>query len=437
MTTCTTANSRSPPVSFVGLCMQYLLLLRIVTLGSQLAAVAVAHYLLQISPPIVPVAGVIAALSTLTLLGWRNAGLPVSDRAILVQLLVDVFGLTALLLFTGGSVNPFASLLLLPVIVAAAMLRSGYTWLIAATSASCYSVLMFIHVHPLFIHVHPPQWSHVEPSFTVHIWGMWFGFLISAAVVAYFVARMGATLRAHDRELAMSREKSLQANQALALGTLATGTAHELGTPLATMAVLTKEMEHDRQDVPGLTDQLRLLRDQINRCKEILSRMAARAGQARADAGRQLPLDRYLEEVLAEWRDLRPDVSLQVNWSGARPAPRIIADRTLTQAIINVLNNAADASAEAVELDARWDLDRLEIEIRDRGAGLPAALREHIGEPFVTTKSAGQGLGLGLYLARTTLDRLGGHLELSDRATAGVSARIALPLSTLTAVGHA
>ncbi len=260
---------------------------------------------------------------------------------------------------------------------------------------------------------------------------MWLGFLLSAAVVAYFVTKMGATLRAHDRELAEARENALQANQMVVLGTLAAGTAHELGTPLATMAVLAREIGEDYTEEPELTERIRVLRGQVSRCKEILSRMAERAGQAQADAGRQLPLDHYLEEILAEWRKLHPETPLQTQCAGSQPVPRILADRTVTQAITNVLNNAADAARHAVEFDARWEPALLQIEVRDDGDGLPKSLREHIGKPFVTTKKAGRGMGLGLYLAQSTLQRLGGSLQLFERATKGVTVKIELPLTSL------
>ncbi len=426
-------NSETPPASntgdsaFTGLCLQYLLLLRLCTLAGQIAAIVVAHYFLALTPPLLPVALVIGALAVFTLLSWRviKSGRLVSERAMLLQLMVDVFGLAALLFFTGGSANPFSPLLLLPVIVSAAVLQPSLTWLIAAEAVASYTALMFIHVHP------SPQWGHAEDGFQVHLWGMWFGFLLSAAVVAYFVARMGQTLRNHERELGRVREKALQANQVVALGTLAAGTAHELGTPLATMAIVTKELEHEHGSTPELTEPLKVLRHQIDRCKEILARMAARAGQAQAHGGRPMPLDAYLSEVIKEFRSLRPQAEFSSAIEGLSPAPRIVADRTLTQALINVLNNAADAANHKVTLSANWDSQELHIAVEDDGDGLPIKLKQHIGQPFVTTKPSGHGMGLGLYLARTTLEHLGGSLRLADAPQRGVRANIFLPLAGL------
>lgn len=419
----------APADPLTRLFLRYVLLLRTFAIGGQIAALVAAYYVLQITPPFIPVTLVILSLSIFTLFSWwrMKAGQSeaVLDRTIFSQLFVDILALAVLLYLTGGSVNPFVSLFLLPVTVAAATLRSSYTWWIASAAAICYTGLMFIHLPA-------PQWGYADHHhFAFHLWGMWFGFVLSAAVVAYFVARMGSMLRAHDQELARAREQALQANQLVALGTLAAGTAHQLGTPLATMAVLAKEMEREFSILPLLTQRLQLLREQINRCKEILSQMAIQAGQAKAEGGHLVTLDCYLEEVIAEWRGLRPEAAVKTQWDGPRPAPHIIADRALTQAILNVLNNAADASAKAVEMNAHWEGNQLLIEIHDDGPGLPASFRGHIGQPFFTTKPPGKGLGLGLYLTQKTLERLGGQLEFSEARKSGTCARIILPLTLL------
>ncbi len=416
------------------LCLQYLLLLRVIILGGQIAASIAANYILAVQPQAVPVLVVISGLGLFTLLSWRRlkSRPAVSERTILAQLLVDVCGLAALLLFTGGSANPFAPLLLLPVIVSAALLHPRYTWGIAAVAVLCYTGLMFVHVHPFYIEVHPPESGLEAHDFAIHLWGMWFGFLLSTTVVAYFVARMGDTLRRHDRELAEAREQALEATQLAALGSLAAGTAHELGTPLATIAILAKELEREYPGEPQLGKRLSRLREQVDRCKEILAGMAARAGEAQADAGRRLSVDRDLDEILAQWRRLHPGVVGHIRCTGPRPGPAIIADRTLGQAVLNVLNNAADAAKAAVAVECTWAQGQLEIEVRDDGPGIPPDIRAHIGQPFITTKAPGKGMGLGLYLARTTLERLGGKIQISEPG-AGVRVKISLALTPLLA----
>ncbi|MDE2088522.1 MAG: HAMP domain-containing histidine kinase, partial [Gammaproteobacteria bacterium] len=270
-------------------------------------------------------------------------------------------------------------------------------------------------------------------GFGLHIWGMWFGFFLSAGLIAYFVVRMGDTLRARDRALVRAREDTLHAERLLALGTLAAGTAHEFGTPLAAMAVLAKELQRDHAAMPALAAKLRVLRDQIERCKHILATMSASAGQLQAASGGGVLLNRYLEQTLEEWRATRPGVQLQSRCEGPQPVARIVAEQTLTQALLNILNNAADASPHCVEVEALWSERELTIEVRDRGQGVTPEVESQAGQAFFSTKAPGRGLGLGLFLAHTTINRLGGSVRLFNRDDGGACTRVILPLSPLLA----
>lgn len=418
-----------PSPEVARLCLQPLLALRVVAFGILLFVIVATDLAIDAPLPLAPLAAVILAVAGLTLWGWRAARERViTGRTLLVQLLADVCALAVLVWLTGGASNPFVSLLLLPVTVAAAALSTGATWVVTGAAVAAYTALMLL-----------PDGGHAHPGdtrFTLHLWGMWLGFVVSAGLVACFVARIGATLRARERALADARARALEADRALALGTLAAGTAHELGTPLATIAVLATELAEESADADQRR-RLAILREQVERCKQTLARMTANAGQAQADTGRRVALDEFLEEVIAECRRLRPDVQLRVDRHADGPAPPVVADRTLVQAVVNVLANAADASPEHVELHARWNAERLRIDVRDRGPGLAPALRGHAGEPFVTTKAPGRGLGLGLYLARAALARIGGSLELRDAPDRGVFAHIELPLAPLAAIGDA
>jgi two-component system sensor histidine kinase RegB len=234
-------------------------------------------------------------------------------------------------------------------------------------------------------------------------------------------------VRERDSLRASMREQSLRHERMLALGTFAAGAAHELGTPLATIAVLAKELQRtDERD----TQRLHLLREQIDRCKDILGSLAAAVGETRAEGGGACVLDQFLNDVIDRWRSAHPQVEAHVRMHGAVTAPLIVVDRTLGQALLNVLNNAADASTW-VAIDVRWDHVALVLEIRDQGAGFAPHVLEHVGEPFFTTKPPGSGMGLGLFLARSTLERLGGHLQLANRVEGGSVCRIDLPIEHL------
>ncbi len=296
----------------------------------------------------------------------------------------------------------------------------------AAVTASCYGLLFFFNLPLAGMHS-----GHDEAGFHLHLVGMWVNFVLSAGFIAFFVARMAQAIRSRDAELARQKENALRNERIVALGTLAAGAAHELGTPLSTMAVVLGDLAKDYADKPDLARDLITLRQQVETCKQTITRMVAAAGQARAEGGGAQPVDEFLRETLERWRLLRPSVSLTEQLSGSAPAPTILTEQTLQQAIVNLLNNAADASPESIELDCSWGRDRLRLEIRDRGAGLSDEAELRAGHGFFSTKPQGEGNGIGLLLARATLERLGGNLRLEGRADGGVCTLLELPLGRL------
>ena len=173
---------------------------------------------------------------------------------------------------------------------------------------------------------------------------MWVTFLVSAAIIAFFIGRMAEAIRARDAQLARQNEEALRSERIVALGTLAAGAAHELGTPLSTMAVVLGELANDHSSEPNLSADISMLRRQVDICKQTITRMISAAGQARAEGGRAEPLDQFLRETLERWRLVRPAVAVNERLIGSEPAPEILSEQTLRQAIMNLLNNAADAS---------------------------------------------------------------------------------------------
>lgn len=410
------------------LILKYLLLLRILAIGGQLFALAAMHWGLGMPLPWAPVAIVFSAMLLLTGWSWRKMrrDYDIRQREFMLQLLADIAALTVLIYFTGGAVNPFISLFILPIVFAAAAMPRRHTAAIATCTVLCYTGLMFFHVPFANGHLHI---SGVD----LHIWGMWYGFLVSAACVAVFVARISSALRERDSALASAREAALQAERAIALGTLAAGTAHELGTPLATMAVLAQDLETDLSGDERLRQPVALLRQQISRCKSILSQLAIGVGAVPADAGNCESVADFMEDLMADWRQLRPGIELRYLANGASGIPDIIADRTVRQAILNVLNNSADASATVIEVVAAWNQELITVEVKDDGTGIAAPILDRIGRETVTTKCEGEGLGIGLYLAHIAVQRLGGRVELNNLREGGTRARIELPLAPLRA----
>lgn len=406
--------------------LRRLVALRFIAVVGQIVAVCVAVNAFQVPLPVAPLAALIAMLLAVNVVtAWRlQRDWTVTEAELFVQLLVDVAALTGLLYLSGGSTNPFTLFFLMPITLTAAALPGGYTWMMAGATAACYSFLMFFYV-PL-----PHAHGHTGADFDLHVLGMWLGFVLSAGLIAYFVVRMSETLRARDAALAQLREDALRSERILALGTLATGAAHELGTPLSTLAVLAGDLD---ADLPAgeRRRKLTVMRDQVQRCKQILARLTESVGESPAVSGRGLPVADYLTELTTRWQALRPGVAVVTHTDGPRPGPAIVVDETLSQALTNLFNNAADVSPEQVELHAHWDARELVVEVCDRGPGLTEAVERMAGSAFFTTKAPGQGLGLGLFLARATAQRLGGSLALINRDHGGACARLALPLETI------
>jgi len=416
--------------------LKRLFVFRSAVIASELAAIGLAVYGLAVELPLHFMLSVIAVYALFNLMLWWRLHKSVSASAneFFLHLVVDVLALAALLYFAGGSSNPFVSLFLLPLVIVAATLPKRYVWGMAAVTLGCYSLLMLINV-PLTTgmagHDHGGHAGHTAPAadFSLHVLGMWFSFLLGVGLILFFVVSMAEALRQRDQKLAEAREKNLRDEHMVSLGTLAAGAAHELGTPLATMAVLTKEMEQEYRQQPELLENIIILRSQVDRCKATLGQISASAGQMKAESGHSEDVKSCLNHCISRWQELHPETSIEISLKGVEPAPTIVVDETLNQAVINVLNNAADASPESIELNAEWSAAELNLEIRDFGEGLSSAALEALGKPFFTTKKDGHGLGF--YLASEVVRRIGGEMNISNHAEGGALVTIRLPLQKL------
>ncbi len=400
--------------------LRRLLVLRNIAVAAQLTTLALVWKVLELELDWQPMLLTIAVLAAVNLLSWlrlRNITV-VSNSELFAQLSVDVIVLTVLLYYGGGSTNPFVSLYLLPLVIAAATLPGRYTWGMAAFTAACYSVLMVYYI-PL-----PHMHMAGESAFNIHVMGMWMGFVISAAVVAYFVVQMAQAVRSRDEMLARVREEILRNERIVALGTQAASAAHEMGTPLSTMAVVIGELQHDPAVIqPELRDSLAILDEQVRACKRILDKILANA----QDNGASSPqaVDELMAGLLNEWQLLRPTAQYHHSSYDVLPVPRIHVDVTLRAALMNLLNNAADASPQPIEIISSWDNSAFTLEIHDQGAGLSEDATLKAGSAFFTTKQ--EGRGLGLFLANATIERMGGTVRLYNRESGGATTELALP----------
>jgi len=408
--------------------LRRLVMIRMAAILGEAGLISGAAFALAMPLPLVPLYGVVGVHFLLNLLTWwrtRTAG-AVTSIEFFYQLCLDIIILLLLLYFAGGATNPFVSMLLLPLVVAAAILPRTLVLLIAGLVMLGYGLLMFIY-HPTVPHDGHGQ---IVADFGWHVTGMWFGFLLGVAMVVFFVLRMAESLRERDRILAEARERTLRDEHLVALGTLAAGAAHELGTPLSTMAVLSQDLEQEYgDDDPSLARRLAILRRQVDRCKETLSLISASSGQLRAESGHRIALDVFLDEIVNEWRQRHPAAVLVYRVAGDQPAPVVIAEQGLRQALITLLDNAAESSPHNIEMSCRWCASHLKLEVADRGEGMPKEFMARVGKVGFTTKP--EGHGLGLLLAHSIIQRLGGEVVVQEREGGGALICVELNLNKL------
>jgi len=363
-------------------------------------------------PAIVAVIAVTAAINAATL--WRlRQPRATDDTEFFLQLSIDLLALSALLFFSGGATNPLISLLLPLVAMAALSLPLAYVIALTLLAILAYSALMVYYL--------PLPLSDPIRGARLHLAGMWLTFAFSAALMAWLLLRTTAQIRRRDAALAAAREHALREERVLALGALAAGAAHELGTPLATMALLAGELDHEAGLSPEGREDLQTLQAQIRECKAILTTLAARAGVERAESARRLALDVWVKQVRERWRNLRPGAECRLEFAG-NIAPTIAADPTLEQAVINLLNNAARVMQKEITVIATWDAAEWRLEIRDDGPGFPPEVLAGAGhQPF---PAHNDGSGIGMLLSMAAIKRLGGELELYNPPEGGAVARI-------------
>ena len=399
-----------------------LTIVRGITWTGFLMAIIVGIELLAFDLPVTAVVSVVIAMGLLNIATWWRLGRPkaVSHGEYLSHLLADIAGLTLLFYFSGGSTNPFITYYLVPVTIAAATLPWRHAWIIAACAMAGYSFLMFYY-HPI------PQLGHIssEGPLSLHILGMWLNFGLSAGLVTFFIYKMAHALRSRDKALSRTREAALRNEQVLAVATQAAGTAHELGTPLSTMAVLLKEMQADATRDNALEEDIALLRQQVDICKSRLQHLVTSADRRRVAEPEVLDAEVWLAGVVQRWLVIRPDVSHRFDVAERRGRPWLAVDATLDQALTNLLNNAADANPEHIAIRLDWQDESVIIDIRDHGPGVAMSIADQLGDTFVSTKS--KGLGIGLFLTHATINRFGGGVSLYNHPEGGTLTEVTLP----------
>jgi two-component system sensor histidine kinase RegB len=409
--------------------LRWLLRLRWGALGGQILTILIVRFVMDLAIPIAPLAALLA-FDALTNALWhlirrRDPGAPVSDRAIGATMVLDVLVLSGLLYFTGGADNPFSFLYLVLISLAAVILTSTWTWALVALSLAASAILFFWH-RPLDLGE-----SHAA-HMRLHLRGMWIAFGVAAAFIVYFLRRVSRALAEREAELEVSRNLVARQERLAALATLAAGAAHELSTPLGTIALVAKELEREvaRLGSPDqLADDVRLVRAQVDRCRAILERMCVDAGEMRGEGFVPATVRELVDASLTgltTGSPIRAEIAPDLEGVSLR-----VPARAISEAIRGVLKNAQEASSPSgapVKLLVRRDDHAVAFAVEDRGPGMPAAVLDRVGEPFFTTKPIGQGMGLGLFLARAVLERVGGSLSFDSMVGRGTTAVLRVPL---------
>lgn len=395
--------------------LRRLLAARILLVAGEGLALAL---VVTLAPILLPMAAMLALLglhALLVLLQARAVAIGDASRlGVFLHLLGDAALIAALVYLSGGYANPFISLLLLPLVLTAALLPASLAWVMTGVVALLYTLLM-THYHPLRLDMTD------RAAGDLHLKGMWLSFLFTAALVAAFVARLQADLRARDRALAEAREAALRDEQLFALGMQAAAAAHDLATPLSTLGLELESLRSEYANDDDLAPTLAAMTGQTARMRAVLDRLRAFAARTRAEPLPWRPVDAWLAELVEHWQLMRPQARVSIERSGNPPVPAIADDPLLASSLITLLNNAADGSPEAVVLGLSWSGDGIEFLVLDRGPGLQAP------------RAKAEGWGVGLQLAAAALGRLGGRLDLSPRPGGGTLARVHLPISATAA----
>ena len=407
--------------------MRQLVQLRWMAVSGQLLTIAVVHSGLGIALPLLPMFGTLAVLAAFNLaatLRWRGQR-RVTNAALMLGLVVDVGALTVQLYFSGGITNPFAFLYLLQVGVAAVLLRAWSSWAIAGLATACI-VGLALFPGPVTLPAHSGRDlpDHYVP-------GLLLCFALIATLLVTFVVRIGRIVRARDARLASLRQRAIEEEHVVRIGLLASGAAHELGTPLSTMAVILGDWRHlpQFQSDPELLQDVSEMQAQVLRCKAIVSGILASAGETRAEEPRGTTLRAFLDDLVEEWQRSRVVRGFEYR-DLVDGEYAIVSDAGLQQMLWNVLDNALEASRSRVLLEASTSGGTLLLRVADDGPGFAPAILDRLGRPYNSSKDA-PGRGLGLFLALNVARTLGGTIEARNPPTGGATVTVVLPLAAL------
>lgn len=427
------ATSPAPPSTQIpdrnALNLLWLVKLRWASILGQLATILGVHLVLEIHLPLGPLLVVVAceAVSNLVVSLWQGQGArEVEEWHLAGVMALDIVFLTSLLFLTGGPENPFSILYLVNIALAAVALHAQWTWMLVALALLAVGALPFTEYRQLpFAHLdlHERQGLYAQ--------GLWVAFGVTAGFIVHFLWRVTGALGQREAELRSARKISERQQQLASLATVAAGAAHELATPLGTIALVAKELERSLPDATrqeASLEDLRLIRDQVARCRLILDQMGAGLGRSSEQVVEETSLPGLIRDALSGVR-AQPAVFVEVD-DEARKAALHLPARAVAQALRALITNAQDADVgkERVLVRGWVGDDRALIQVIDEGPGMSDEVLSRVSEPFFTTKPPGSGMGLGLYLTRAVVESLGGSLGIQSAPGQGTRVHLDLPM---------
>ncbi|HEX7822074.1 MAG TPA: ATP-binding protein [Sphingobium sp.] len=402
--------------------MELLVQLRWIAVGGQLITITVVYEGMRIGLPLLPLLIALALLATIniaTMLLLRRRRRSVYNGELTAALLLDVAALAWQLYHSGGLTNPFASLFLLQVVIGAILLRPASSWGVVVAALAALALLA-ADSRPLLLPA-----AYAGDPLGLYIRGSLICFALIAVLLVLFVARISRNLSDRDAALASIRQRAVEEDHIVRMGLLASGAAHELGTPLSSLSVLIgdwQDMTRFATDTE-MQDDLADMAAAVHRCKSIVSGILMSAGEARGTAPEFTSVRHFVGSLAASW----PAAALDDRFGEDVP---IVSDLALRQVIANVVDNAAEVSPGWIGITASREQDRLILEIADRGPGFAPDILQCFGQPYRSTKGKPGG-GLGLFLLVNMVRKLGGEASAGNRPEGGALVRIALPLDSL------
>lgn len=417
--------------------------LRWVAVIGQLLTMAVVVWVLKIELPVgklLILVGVTAASNagySYWLSRLARAGLQRSERLPTVQvisalLLIDILDLTGMLYLSAGIANPFALFYFVNIAVAGAIIAPAWAWGIWGATVAGVTLLL-MHAQPIPELSSASQWAAGTEGarWTIPKLGFLVSFAACSGVITYFMTALTGELRQREHALREAEEARLRNRQLEGMATLAAGAAHELASPLTTIAVVAKELSRglERQGAASsLTDDVALIRSELDRCRQILDRMTSAAGEAAGERLRHIAIDDFLAETLLGLREPeRVRVSIE---EGMHGLSSLLPLQAAAQAVRNLIQNAIDASPSTSTIQVRAEAlaENWRLLVEDQGSGMSPDVLQRVGEPFFTTKEPGRGMGLGLYLTQNVLRRLNATLHFTSKPGEGTVAEVVLPV---------